>query len=65
MFTPYLSHTQGNIFVVGDIHSCYSLLMQKLGEHNFDFDNNLLISVGDLIDKGPENIDCLTFINQP
>nr|WP_307878629.1 metallophosphoesterase [Acinetobacter seifertii] len=39
--------------------------MQKLAEHNFDFDKDLLISVGDLIDKGPENIDCLTLINQP
>lgn len=64
MFTRSLSHSKGHIFVVGDIHGCYSLLMQKLDEHNFDFDNDLLISVGDLIDKGPENIDCLTLINQ-
>lgn len=47
MFTHYLSHTKRHVFVAGDIHGCYSLLMQKLDEHNFD--NDLLISVGDLI----------------
>lgn len=54
-----------NIFVVGDLHGCYSLLMSKLDEIAFDPALDLLISVGDLIDRGPENIECFELIQMP
>lgn len=38
-----------NVFVVGDIHGAYSLLMEKLKEIKFNFISDLLISVGDLV----------------
>lgn len=54
-----------NIWVVGDLHGCYSLLEQKLAALEFDKQQDLLISVGDLTDRGSENIACLTLITEP
>ena len=45
-----------SVYVVGDLHASYSLLMQELKNLNFDFHNDLLICTGDLIDRGEENI---------
>ncbi|ECI5354329.1 serine/threonine protein phosphatase [Salmonella enterica subsp. enterica] len=54
-----------NIQVVGDLHGCHSLLMEKLDEAGFDTSRDLLISVGDLTDRGEENVECLALLNQP
>lgn len=53
------------LFVVGDLHGCYSLLMQELKTINFNFDNDLLICTGDLIDRGNENLECISLLEQP
>ena len=52
------------VFVVGDIHGSYTLLMNKLKEVDFDFNNDILIGVGDLIDRGDENLKCLELIDK-
>lgn len=52
-----------NIFVVGDVHGCYTLLMRRLDDVGFDTEKDLLVSVGDLIDRGSENVECLDLIN--
>ena len=44
-----------NVYVVGDIHGCYTQLMSKLKEIKFNFNTDLLICVGDLVDRGKEN----------
>ncbi|WP_417932837.1 metallophosphoesterase [Enterobacter hormaechei] len=54
-----------NIWVVGDLHGCYTNLMTQLGKVDFDPAQDLLISVGDLIDRGTENVECLDLITQP
>ncbi|WP_084494670.1 metallophosphoesterase [Alkanindiges illinoisensis] len=54
----------GRLFVVGDIHGCYSLLMAELAKRGFDFNNDLLISVGDLIDRGLQNQECVGLIGK-
>lgn len=54
-----------NIWVVGDLHGCYTLLMSELDRVEFDPARDLLISVGDLIDRGAESVECLDLINQP
>lgn len=51
-----------NIFVVGDLHGCYTLLMNELDKVSFDPARDLLISVGDLVDRGAENVECLDLI---
>lgn len=51
-----------NIWAVGDLHGCYTNLMTQLGKVDFDPEQDLLISVGDLIDRGTENVECLELI---
>ncbi|EJD6476686.1 metallophosphoesterase [Providencia rettgeri] len=53
-----------HIWVVGDIHGCFDLLNDKLQQIEFDKENDLLISVGDLIDRGDQNVECLDLINE-
>lgn len=50
----------GRLFVVGDIHGCYDLLMQQLERVQFNFEKDLLIAVGDLVDSGPDSLKCLS-----
>ncbi|EDR9404125.1 metallophosphoesterase, partial [Listeria monocytogenes] len=54
-----------NIWVVGDLHGCYTNLMNKLDTIGFDNKKDLLISVGDLVDRGAENVECLELITFP
>jgi len=54
-----------NVWVVGDLHGCYTSLMTQLGRVDFDPEQDLLISVGDLIDRGTENVECLELIEMP
>lgn len=51
-----------NIFIVGDLHGCYNRLMTQLDELKFDREQDLLISVGDLIDRGAQSLECLDLI---
>lgn len=45
---------KGRLYAVGDIHGCYSLLMARLNQIGFNFDNDLLVAVGDLVDRGTQ-----------
>lgn len=51
--------------MVGDLHGCYDQLMQKLEQVNFDFKMDMLIAVGDLVDRGPDSLKCLNLIDMP
>jgi serine/threonine protein phosphatase 1 len=53
-----------NIYVVGDIHGCYSLLRAELLKLNFNEEEDLLIGVGDLVDRGPENMRCVELLDK-
>lgn len=48
-----------HVWVVGDLHGCFSLLMAKLRQCHFDPWQDLLVSVGDVIDRGPDSMRCL------
>ena len=50
--------------MVGDLHGCYSLLMQELQNINFDFQNDVLICTGDLVDRGAENLVCISLLDE-
>lgn len=56
---------KGKLYAVGDIHGCYNLLMSRLKEIGFDFENDLLIAVGDLVDRGTQNIECIELLSKP
>jgi len=53
------------IWIVGDLHGCRSQLDTLLQAHNFDKQQDLLISVGDLIDRGPDSLGCLALLEEP
>lgn len=55
----------GRDFVVGDLHGCYNALLLKLHEVLFDFENDRLFSVGDLVDRGKQNLECLVLLKEP
>lgn len=54
-----------NVWGIGDLHGCYSLLMNKLDSIGFEPDKDLLISVGDLIDRGRESVECMELLQMP
>lgn len=54
-----------HIYVVGDTHGQYKKLMEQLEDIEFDREHDLLVSVGDLIDRGPESAKMLTLLDEP
>lgn len=55
----------GRVFVVGDIHGDYELFMEKLILVNFDRENDLVIAVGDLVDRKRANLQCVKLLDEP
>ncbi|MDH5376744.1 MAG: metallophosphoesterase [Gammaproteobacteria bacterium] len=54
---------KGRDFVVGDIHGHFDLLQQFLDQVQFDTKADRLISVGDLIDRGPQSLLAAQFLS--
>ena len=48
------------IFVIGDIHGCYDELMQLLEKMNVKEEDHI-ISVGDIVDRGPDSVKVYDF----
>lgn len=62
--TNYIKHrfqAGMRILVVGDIHGDFESLAKALDYANYNEENDLLISVGDLVDRGPRNEDVVNF----
>lgn len=59
------ANKNGRDFVIGDIHGKYDELMYGLDQVCFDWDNDRLIAVGDLIDRGTQNMKVLGLIGEP
>ena len=55
----------GRDFVVGDLHGHRSLFEQELDRLRFDPRCDRVLSVGDLIDRGPESLATLSLIEEP
>ena len=58
-------NTVGRDFVIGDLHGSMMCLKTMMKGLQFDVTKDRLISVGDLIDRGPESLNCLSLINEP
>ena len=54
-----------HVYLVGDLHGCRSLLDKQLFVVRFDTQQDLLVSVGDLIDRGPDSLACLRLLVEP
>lgn len=52
-------------FVVGDIHGAFRLVDEALALVDFRPEHDLLLSVGDLIDRGAESAAVLEFLQRP
>ena len=56
------SKIKSRVFCVGDIHGGYKALVQVLEAVNFDYDNDMLISLGDVTDGWPEVAECIELL---
>lgn len=54
----------GRDFVVGDVHGCFDTLSRLLGQVAFDPACDRLLSVGDLVDRGPGSLQVLDWLAQ-
>lgn len=52
------------LIIVGDIHGSLTKLIESLEYIGFDTDYDTLVSVGDLIDRGPENLETLEWFEK-
>lgn len=53
-----------HIYIVGDLHGCLTKLVAQLIACNFDPWQDLVISVGDVIDRGPDSPGCLALLDK-
>jgi bis(5'-nucleosyl)-tetraphosphatase (symmetrical) len=49
-------------YVVGDLQGCYSELQQVLATVQFDPAKDVLWLTGDLVNRGPQSLECLRFV---
>lgn len=65
-YVEFLNNPNVNrILVVGDIHGQYDLLMKALKKLNFDPETELLICVGDLVNRGDGNLEAVALLDTP
>jgi len=50
------------ILAVGDIHGMYEKLVSLMELMQFDPDDDLLIFLGDYIDRGPQSLECMDYV---
>lgn len=60
----YNLNTSGRDFFVGDIHGCFSLVLDKMKEVKFDHLIDRIFSVGDLVDRGKESEQVVDWLKQ-
>lgn len=59
-----LSLNSGRVFVIGDLHGCYDLLMTLMKEVGFNEKEDSIVSCGDLVDRGSNSPACIELINK-
>lgn len=58
-------NTAGRDFVISDLHGSYSIFMNLLLNIKFNPLVDRIISVGDLVDRGPDSLSCLALLREP
>lgn len=46
-------------FVMGDLHGAYRAMQQVFEKVNFDYANDRLIQIGDVVDGWPDSVECV------
>ena len=54
----------GRDWVVGDVHGCFQTLRQALLDIEFEHGRDRLFSVGDLINRGPNSVEALEWLEE-
>lgn len=65
LFKRLPANERGRDFLVGDIHGCFEPVEQLLAAVGFNSDADRLISVGDLVDRGPDSDQALDWLARP
>ncbi|MDC8830392.1 metallophosphoesterase [Alteromonas gilva] len=52
------------VFIVGDLDAHFDRLQAELNKVNFNPEQDVLFSLGDVIDRGPDSIKLLTYLQQ-
>ena len=50
------------IFAIGDIHGCFDKLRALMDKIKIDVDNDILLFLGDYIDRGPNSFDVVEYL---
>lgn len=50
------------VYVIGDLQGCYDELIQLLNEIKFNENKDQLWFTGDLVNRGPQSLECLRFV---
>ncbi len=50
------------IFAVGDIHGCFDKLRVLMDKIDIDFDRDILVFLGDYIDRGPDSFEVVKYL---
>ena len=50
------------VLAVGDIHGMYEKLIMLMDKIKFDPEEDLLVFLGDYIDRGPDSVRCLQYV---
>ena len=59
-------HVTGRTLIMGDLHGCYQQLLTRLSRLDFSPEQgDRLIALGDLTDRGADNLACLRLLQQP
>ncbi|MDM4772856.1 metallophosphoesterase [Solimonas sp. SE-A11] len=58
-FVTLPKNRRGRDFCIGDLHGCYAMLNRLLEAACFDSGRDRLLSVGDLVHRGPSSVECL------
>lgn len=56
---------ESRVFIMGDLHGHFPAFEELLTKVNFNKETDLVVSVGDLIDRGPASLQCLALIEEP
>lgn len=60
MIVKHVGNTGGRDYFVGDIHGQYRLLQEAMERVDFDKARDRMFSVGDLVDRGADSLECLS-----
>lgn len=65
LISEFEKNDKGTDYFIGDIHGECGKVMEALNRVSFNFNTDRLFSVGDLIDRGPDNLKCLWLLKEP